>query len=147
MIIAVDFDGTVVDHRFPDVGPDVPGAVNCLQELVANGHKIILWTMRSGVYLAHAVEWYAERGIPLYGVNGNPDQKSWTTSPKAYAQVYVDDAAVGCPLITLAKFKRPCVNWPAVMENMRFHDAGPQGGHKNAPPANAKADLAGGDKP
>jgi ABC-type sugar transport system substrate-binding protein len=130
MIIAVDFDGTVVDHRFPDVGPEVPGAVNSLQELVLQGHKIILWTMRSGVYLAHAVEWYAERKIPLFGVNENPEQKTWTTSPKAYAQVYIDDAAVGCPLIIRTSFKRPCVNWAVVMESFMLHDAGPQGGHK-----------------
>lgn len=129
MIIAVDFDGTVVDHRFPEVGPDVPGAVNCLQEMTANGHKIILWTMRSGIYLAHAVEWYYERKIPLYGVNENPDQNTWTTSPKAYAQCYVDDAAVGCPLIIYAKFNRPCVDWAAIMERLGQHDAGPQGGH------------------
>jgi hydroxymethylpyrimidine pyrophosphatase-like HAD family hydrolase len=118
MIIAVDFDGTVVDHRFPEVGPDVPGAVSALKELVADGHKIILWTMRSDVYLAHAVEWYAAHEIPLYGVNVNPGQKIWTSSPKAYAHAYVDDAAVGCPLITLAAFNRPCVDWPEVMRRL-----------------------------
>jgi ABC-type sugar transport system substrate-binding protein len=130
MIIAVDFDGTVVDHRFPDVGPDVPGAVAALRALVAGGHKIILWTMRSGPYLAAAEQWYKDRGIPLFGVNGNPDQASWTTSPKAYAQCYVDDAAVGCPLLDLARFKRPCVDWEAALGMLHNHDAGPQGGHK-----------------
>jgi hypothetical protein len=125
MIIAVDFDGTVVDHRFPDAGPDVPGAVESLLKLSADGHKLILWTMRSGIYLAHAVEWYAERKIPLYGINENPDQKSWTASPKAYANCYVDDAAVGCPLLHLAKFKRPCVDWAKIMTIFNLHDAGP----------------------
>lgn len=48
IIIAIDFDGTVVDHRFPDVGPDAPGALPVLRKIVEKGHKIILWTMRSG---------------------------------------------------------------------------------------------------
>ena len=130
MIIAVDFDGTVVDHRFPDVGPDVPEAVASLQKLVADGHQIILWTMRSGVYLDHAVRWHRDRQIPLHGINSNPDQSSWTSSPKAYAQCYVDDAAVGCPLIQPAEFRRPCVDWVTIMELLHLHDAGPQGGHK-----------------
>ena len=129
MIIAVDFDGTVVDHRFPDTGPDVPHAVESLKQLVKDGHQLILWTMRSREYLEHAVTWYAQHGIPLHGINGNPDQASWTTSPKAYANVYIDDAAVGCPLLQLARFKRPCVDWLIVMERLRYHDAGPVGGH------------------
>lgn len=98
MIIAVDFDGTVVDHRYPDVGGDVPGAVDALKALVAVGAKLVLNTMRSDEPLADAVRWFEERGIPLFGVNRNPEQDSWTKSPKVYAHHYVDDAAIGCPL-------------------------------------------------
>jgi hypothetical protein len=114
MIIAVDFDGTVVDHRYPDIGPDVPGAREALHKLVNAGHSLILWTMRSEVHLREAVCWYADREIPLFGVNNNPDQGGWTSSPKAYAQVYIDDAAYGCPLIHPPDFHRPCVNWAAI---------------------------------
>jgi ABC-type sugar transport system substrate-binding protein len=114
MIIAVDFDGTVVDHRFPEVGPDAPGAVATLRDLAKAGHQLILWTMRSGPYLEAAIEWYRERGIPLYGVQRNPDQDSWTSSPKAYAQLYIDDAAFGAPLIQLAAHQRPLISWEAV---------------------------------
>ena len=114
MIIAVDFDGTVVDHRFPEVGPDVPYAVHMLHVLASIGNQLILWTMRSGAHLDQAVQWFADRDIPLYGVNGNPQQHEWTTSPKAYAHVYVDDAALGCPLLHLPYFKRPCVDWKTV---------------------------------
>lgn len=97
MIIAVDFDGTCVTHEYPKVGREI-GATGVLKKLVARGHHLILFTMRSGKELEDAVNWFAERSIPLYGVNTNPGQKEWTQSPKAYAQLYIDDAALGCPL-------------------------------------------------
>jgi len=118
-LVAVDFDGTCVDHRYPDVGDDVPSAAHVLRQLHANGWSIILWTMRSGEPLRDAEEWFASREIPLFGVNGNPEQSSWTESPKAYAQVYVDDAALGCPMIhNFPGFARSCVDWAAVAELM-----------------------------
>lgn len=103
MIIAVDFDGTCVTHEFPLVGKDI-GAQPVLHKLVANGHKLVLWTMRSHGQAEHpsvlsdAVEWFSKNGIPLYGVNANPDQV-WSNSAKAFANLYIDDAALGCPLI------------------------------------------------
>jgi len=116
MIIAVDFDGTCVDHRYPDVGPSSPGAVVTLQRLVKDGHRLVLFTMRSGKELDDAVAWFKSNRIELYGVQRNPDQDSWTTSPKAYAQLYIDDAAFGCPLIQPAAFRRACVNWDKVSQ-------------------------------
>ena len=114
IIIAVDFDGTVVDHRFPDVGQDVPEAANVLTVMVKLYQaRIILWTMRSGQALEDAKTWFAVRGISLFGVNSNPQQVTWTSSPKAYAHAYVDDAAIGVPLIHPENFARPCVDWPA----------------------------------
>jgi hypothetical protein len=121
IIIAVDFDGTCVTHEFPNVGKDI-GAAPVLKKLVEAGHKLILWTMRSNVddlqsrdlgdrqYLTDAVEWFKARGIPLWGIQTNPEQLEWTTSPKAYAQLYIDDAALGCPLVT-PKGERPYANW------------------------------------
>jgi hypothetical protein len=114
VIIAVDFDGTCVDHRFPDVGPELPQAANVLRQFVASGHQLILWTMRSGPFLDVAVEWFRFRGIPLFGVNCNPEQGSWTTSPKAFAHVYIDDMALGAPVIQLANMERPGIDWQAV---------------------------------
>jgi hydroxymethylpyrimidine pyrophosphatase-like HAD family hydrolase len=114
-IVAVDFDGTVVMHEYPDVGGDVPGAVEALKLLVKEGWSIILWTMRSGQELKEAVEWYKDRRIQLWQVNCNPEQASWTNSPKAYAQRYVDDAAVGCPLVRSGG-GRPYVSWPDVLK-------------------------------
>lgn len=125
MDIVIDFDGTVVTHEFPNIGKDI-GAVPVLKELVENGHNLILFTMRSdienpksddetiipkgGNYLTEAVNWFKERDIPLYGIQTNPTQKSWTHSPKAYGQIIIDDAALGCPLIVVDK-KRPFVDW------------------------------------
>ncbi len=130
MIIAIDFDGTCVTHEYPNVGKDI-NAVPVLKELVENGHQLVLFTMRSdnvqeeesslnfetGNYLTDAVKWFNENGIPLYGIQTNPTQHTWTTSPKAYAQLYIDDAALGCPLKYDLKFAdRPFVDWSMVRE-------------------------------
>ena len=119
MYIGLDFDGTVVDHRYPDIGEPVPGAIPWLQRLQRQGAKIILFTMRSNrsadmCLLGDAVEYLEKNGIELFGVNRNPDQDAWTSSPKAYAEVYVDDSAFGCPLIQPKGFARPCVDWKKV---------------------------------
>jgi len=112
-IFAVDFDGTLAMHEYPGIGPEVPGAIDVLRGLQSNGHKIILYTMRSGEALRQAVDWVTERGIHLYGANENPDQGSWTSSPKVYAHHYIDDAAVGCPLV-YGEHNRPYVDWDKV---------------------------------
>lgn len=116
MYIAVDFDGTCVTHEYPKVGKDI-GAVPVLKKLTDSGHKIILNTMRSGKELADAIKWFIDNDIPLFGANENPTQKSWTTSPKVHANLYIDDAALGCPLIfDHAISSRPFVNWVIVEE-------------------------------
>lgn len=114
MIIGIDFDGTCVTHDYPNVGKDI-GAVPILKELSELGHQFVLNTMRSGKELQDAVDWFNSNGIPLYGVNENPTQKQWTTSPKVYAHLYIDDAALGCPLkINRELSNRPFVDWEQV---------------------------------
>lgn len=114
MFIAVDFDGTCVTHEYPEVGKDI-GAAPVLRRLVDAGHKIILNTMRSGKTLEDAEHWFKINNIELFGSNINPTQKRWTDSPKVYAQLYIDDAALGCPLISDPEFSnRPFVDWVAV---------------------------------
>jgi hypothetical protein len=114
MTICVDFDGTCVTHDYPLVGKDI-GAIPILKRLVEEGNSLILWTMRSGKELNDAIKWFESNGIKLYGIQENPTQSSWTTSPKAYAQLYIDDAALGCPLIINNKLSsRPFVNWNEV---------------------------------
>lgn len=114
MIIAVDFDGTCVTHDYPEVGKDI-GASNVLKKITQDGHQLILWTMRSGTQLEDAIEWFKQNNIPLYGVQTNPTQKSWTDSPKAYANLYIDDAALGAPLLMDVNLSpRPFIDWTSV---------------------------------
>ena len=115
-VIAVDFDGTCVEHNYPAIGMDVEGAVEVLRTLNKHGHRIILNTMRSGQRLEAAVRWFRDRKIELWAVNRNPEQEQWTTSPKVYADIYIDDSALGCPQIFLEGVRRPVVNWSKVRQ-------------------------------
>ena len=112
MIIAVDFDGTVVKHAYPKIGEDI-GAVPVLKEFVKQGHQIVLNTMRSGDLLQEAVDWFAANDIPLTGVNKYPGQETWTQSSKTFAQIYIDDAALGCPTL-MDERGRIFVDWRTV---------------------------------
>ncbi len=122
MDICIDFDGTCVSHEFPRIGKDI-GAVPVLKALVEKGHNLILFTMRSNqskdlpeggreytLYLADAVDWFKKKDIPLFGIQENPNQKTWTSSPKAYGQMYIDDAALGIPLKMDKCSNVDCVN-------------------------------------
>jgi hypothetical protein len=120
MKIAVDFDGTCVTHDYPKVGKDI-GAVPILKRLVAGGNRIILNTMRCGKELQDAVDWFKANDIPLYGINEDPGQKNWTQSPKVFANLYIDDATLGCPLILdTAKSERAFVDWNEVEKLLRI---------------------------
>lgn len=72
--------------------------------------------MRSGKYLDEAVKYLEDKDIILFGINENPDQKEWTESPKVYADCYVDDAAIGCPLLKVEGFRRECVDWGKIVK-------------------------------
>lgn len=132
MDICIDFDGTCVAHEYPIIGKDI-GAIPVLKELVEKGHRLILFTMRSDRkkkkkidgqevmveenVLTEAVQWFADNDIPLYGVQKNPTQRFWTSSPKAYGHLYIDDAALGCPLILDdPNSDRPYVDWIRIRE-------------------------------
>jgi hypothetical protein len=123
MIIGIDFDGTCVTHEFPKVGSDI-GAIPVLKELVKNGHQLMLWTMRSDNQssfpnvLQDAIKWFKDNEIPLFGVNENPEQirSKWSLSNKQYAHLYIDDAALGIPLIHDELSERPYVDWIKVRE-------------------------------
>ena len=114
-IIGVDFDGTIVKHAYPDIGEPVPYAIDSLKDLAAAGHRILLWTMRDGDRLMDALRYLHGEGVELWAANTNPDQ-SWSDSPKAYCHVYIDDAALGCPLIEDEDGGRPYVDWGAVQD-------------------------------
>ena len=100
MIIAVDFDGTIVKHEYPSIGKEQPFAVETLRQLAADGHKIILWTFRSGDLLEEAVTWCEKRGLHFYAINSNyPPGALFGSkegaSPKIEADVYIDDRNLG----------------------------------------------------
>ena len=116
MIIAVDFDGTCVKHKYPAIGRDI-GAVPVLHRLLKNDHRLILLTMRGGRELAAAEDWFKVNNIPLWAVNDNPEQAKWTDSKKVYAHLYIDDAALGCPLRKIPGH-RPYVNWNNVLREL-----------------------------
>ena len=120
MIIAVDFDGTCVEHDYPEVGLEVEGAVATLRALQEKGHRIILFTMRSGKKLEAAERWFKERKIELWGVNRNPEQEEWTESVKVYAHLYIDDSNLGCPIMFIDGVRRPVVNWAKVRQQLEY---------------------------
>ena len=127
MVIAIDFDGTLCKHEYPKIGDELPGAIETCLKLQEEGHKLILWTMRGNKFgattLDEAVAWCKDRGLEFWGVNENPEQiqSGWSNSNKQYAQLYIDDAALGCPLNTdeysdqpVVEGERPWVDWSAV---------------------------------
>ena len=71
MTIGVDFDGTIVEHKYPDIGKEIPFAIDTLKRLASERHKIILWSVREGKLLDEAVEYCRKRGLEFYAVNSN----------------------------------------------------------------------------
>ncbi|WP_295936633.1 hypothetical protein [uncultured Alistipes sp.] len=116
-VIAVDFDGTVVTHAYPEIGDDA-GAIPVLRELVENDCRLILYTMRSGELLDQALRWFQKHEIPLYAVNENPKQQRWTSSPKVHADLYIDDSSLGCPIRFIDGVKRPVADWVRIREQL-----------------------------
>lgn len=98
LYIGIDFDGTMVKQKYPYLGDPLDNAVEVVHKLMEAGHKIILYTMRSGDRLEEAVEYMEENGIVLWAVNENPSQKYWTESPKIFCNMYIDDCALGIPM-------------------------------------------------
>ena len=74
--------------------------------------------MRSGEQLDQAVAWFKLAKVRLYGVQVNPTQHKWTTSPKAYGQLIIDDAALGCPLI-YPESGRPYADWKTIKAKLK----------------------------
>lgn len=99
MTIAVDFDGTIVRHRYPDIGEEIPFATQTLKMLIEERHKLILWSVREGQLLDDAVEWCRERGVEFYAVNRDfPEEditKNQHFSRKLKVDMWIDDRNVG----------------------------------------------------
>lgn len=125
MIAAIDFDGTLVEHRFPRIGEDL-GAALWLKKLLDMGVRLILLTMRDGDELQEAVSYMRKQGVWFWGHNENPEQEDfdWTNSRKVYAHVYVDDCGLGIPSTT-DSHGRKAVDWdvagPMLIELAKEH--------------------------
>jgi len=93
MVIAVDFDGTIVKHKYPSIGKELPFAIKTLKLLQQKGHKLILWTYRSGKELEEAVKYCEKRGLIFHAVNNDFEGEEFdnTYSRKIYADIYIDD--------------------------------------------------------
>jgi len=96
-IIAVDFDGTIVEHDYPRIGKEMLFAFDTLKELQKRGHKLILWTFRTGKFLDEAVTFCRENGIEFYAVNKNypEEEMSRDISRKIHADIFIDDRNLG----------------------------------------------------
>lgn len=98
----IDFDGTCVAEDFPNVGPDVPGAADVLRDLTEKGHRLILWTARSGIQLEAAIDWFKDHSISLYAVNKDPHPlEGWPIPRKVIPAWYIDDRNLGTPMTTM----------------------------------------------
>ena len=99
MIIAVDFDGTIVEHRYPEIGKEIPFAIDTLKMLIKDHHRVILWSVREGKLLEDAVNWCKERGVEFYAVNRDYPEESTENnqhfSRKLKADVWIDDRNLG----------------------------------------------------
>ncbi len=95
--IAVDFDGTVVEHKYPEIGKEMLFAFSTLKALQQKGHKLILWTIRTGKLLDEAVAYCKQNGIEFYAVNKNyPEEElDANTSRKLNVDIFIDDRNVG----------------------------------------------------
>ena len=100
MTIAVDFDGTIVEHRYPHIGAEIPFATDTLKMLIKDQHRLILWSVREGALLQEAVDWCKERGVEFWAVNRDYPEENGTHnnnhfSRKIKADLFIDDRQIG----------------------------------------------------
>ncbi len=99
MIIAVDFDGTIVTHKYPAIGEEIPFAIDTLKMLRQDGHKLIMWSVREGELLDQAVQWCKDRGLEFYAVNRDYPEETTENNPhfsrKLKVDVFIDDRNLG----------------------------------------------------
>lgn len=91
-IVAIDFDGTIVEDKFPEIGDPIPGAFETLQRMQDKGIRLVLWTCRKGKYLKDAVGFCSKNGIEFDAVNDNASS-GFRPLPKIVADIYIDDRA------------------------------------------------------
>ncbi len=97
LTIAVDFDGTIVEHRYPEIGEIIPHAFEVLKDLQAEGHKLILWTVRDGIDLQAAVDFCLDNGVMFFAVNESYPNEEFNKyiSRKIDCDLFIDDRNIG----------------------------------------------------
>ncbi len=98
MTIAIDFDGTIVEHRYPEIGAEIPFAIETLKMLIKERHRLILWSVREGELLEEAVEYCRQRGVEFYAVNKDyPEEENGHSnySRKLKVDMFIDDRNLG----------------------------------------------------
>lgn len=99
MTIAVDFDGTIVEHKYPAIGKEIPFAIDTLKMLINDRHRLILWSVREGQLLDEAVEWCRERGVEFWAVNRDYPEETTDNnqhfSRKLKVDIFIDDRNIG----------------------------------------------------
>lgn len=100
MIIAIDFDGTIVEHAYPAIGKPIPFAIETLLQMQKDGHRLILWTVRTGDLLQEAIDYCAKRGLYFYAENENYRGEVEELQPGEYhrkldADMFIDDKNLG----------------------------------------------------
>lgn len=112
-IVAIDFDGTIVEDKFPEIGELKPGAVEAINALYKAGYTIIIWTCRTGINKARSVEFLAKQGIKWHYINegskANVKAYGGVDTRKVFADVYVDDKGL----------LRPLPPWNEIYEQIR----------------------------
>lgn len=96
MIIAVDFDGTIVEHAYPKLGAPIPFAIDTLLKLQKDGHTLILWTVREGALLQEAIDYCEKKGLVFFAANKNyPEEDIAKAARKLTAELFIDDRNLG----------------------------------------------------
>lgn len=97
-VIAVDFDGTIVEDKYPDIGKPMIFAFDTLKKLQREGHRLVLWTYRNGRKLDEAVKFCADNGVEFYAVNCSYEGEVFNekeASRKIHADIFIDDRNAG----------------------------------------------------
>lgn len=114
LTIAIDFDGTIVEHKYPQIGKELPFAINTLRMLQAKGHRLILWTYRAGSELEEAVDFCSKNKLEFYAINKNYPEEEYddSISRKILADLYIDDRNFG-----------GMPNWTNIFQTLHPEDA------------------------
>ena len=95
MIIAVDFDGTIVEHKYPQIGRPIPFAIETLIQLQKEKHQLVLWSVREGELLQEAINYCSELGLTFYSANAHYPEEVSVTPRKLNAHMFIDDRDLG----------------------------------------------------